>query len=185
MKSKTRVPLFLVLAALACARPASARADGWTRYTYPGEEFSVELPAMPWVFNTRRNVGGKLLESEKVRVFGLYSGGVVYVVVSFDRPRPEESDDLLAGYLWGGRGLTRKGDARSGSAAGSEYEVGLGFKGTARLFRTKNRAYLLKAFSDVDGQGEAIGRFLNSFALGAKPTGDLVFEEPAAHYTPP
>ena len=66
MKLRTRVLLYLILAALACAphaagqepaaqtQPAPAQAASWTRYTYTGEEFSAELPGMPTVYHTTR-----------------------------------------------------------------------------------------------------------------------------------
>ena len=182
---KTRGWLFLILAVLAYAPPAAAQsqpaqAAAWSRYTYPGEEFSVELPGMPLVFHTSRKVRDMPFESEKVRVFGLYAGGVVYMIVAYDKPRSVESDDQLAGYVWGGRGLTPAGDVKLGGMTGREYDISLNFRGKARLFRLKKHAYLLKAFSDTEGQGDAIERFLNSFAAGAKPSGELIADDPPA-----
>jgi TonB family protein len=188
LKLKTRALSLLILIAVACAAPAAGQdAAAWSRYTYPGEEFSVELPSMPFVHHTWRQVGDRPPEGAKTRVFGVFAGEVVYIIVAFDKPRSTEPDDRLAGYVWAGRGLTRKGDVRSGGAAGSEYDVGLySLKGAARFFRTKGHAYLVEAFSDTDGQGEAIGRFLNSFALGAKPPGESITEgQAAAPLAPP
>jgi TonB family protein len=192
VKLKTRVLLFLILAALARAPHAAgqessgqsqtppAHAAKWARYTYPGEEFSAELPAMPWAFHTRRLIRDGSSDGEQTRVFGLYSGGVVYMIVSFYNPRDAESDERLANYSWGGRGLTRKeGDVKLAGMSGHEYDISLySIKGTARFFRTKGRAYLLEAFSDAAGHGEAFERFLNSFTLGAKPAGEPIADDP-------
>lgn len=183
---KTRVLTLLTLTALACAPHAAGQARpepapaAWSRYMYPGEEFSVELPGMPQVFHTRRGIREAHFESQKVHVFGLNAGEVVYMIVAFDKPRSIESDEHLAGYVWGGRGLTPKGEVKVGGAAGREYDIALGIKGRARLFRMKEHAYLLQAFSDVEGQGEAVGRFLNSFVLGARPAGQLIADDPPA-----
>ena len=186
---KTKVLLSLILFVPACAPVANVRAQpaAWSRYTYPGEEFSVEMPSMPWAFHTVRAISLTSDESEKVNVFGRYAGGVVYMVVSFDRPHSVEPDDRLAAYFWNGRGLTRTGEVKLGGLTGREYDISLdfggGFRGKARFFRTKGRAYLVEAFSNADGHGEEFGRFLNSFALGAKPSGESIRDD--APYTPP
>lgn len=198
---KTRVLLLLILAPLACApraaaqsQPGPAAAAAWSRYTYPGEEFSAELPAMPLVYNTDRQVGGDWRKGyEKVRVFNLYSDGVIYFVVAYDKPHGEESFDFFAASLRGAWGLVPKDSLSLGGFEGRSYQVVGGQRwkpsqdvyGEARAFRTKNHAYLALALATERGRPE-IERFLNSFALGATPSGEqIAAEEPVRRYVAP
>src|SRR2546423_222441 len=138
LRMKAKIFLFLALASLplqlpnafagqgesrqspAQAQQSATPAAKWERYTYPGEEFSVELPEMPAVFHTVRNVANSIYDIEKMRVFSVYSGGVVFIIASYDKPRSQESLDYFAAYHWGGRGLARKAMSRSArSRAGS------------------------------------------------------------------
>jgi TonB family protein len=165
-------------AAAQTAAPAQAEAGRWSRYTYPGEEFSAELPAMPWVFRTRRSIPPRHIESEPLRVFGLYSGGVVFMVVSFERPHDAETFEEFAGYGWGVRPGPAKRELKLAGFAGREYDLGGGFKGAMRVFRAKRHVYLVRAFSDAGGREQAAERFMNSLMLGANPSGEAVAEDP-------
>lgn len=156
------------------APPQTVQAAAWTRYAYSGEAFSAELPWMPWVFQTVRPTSERSSDNEKVRVFGLYADEVVYMIVLFHNPHSSESDDKLAAYNWGRPQPKLKEEVKLGELKGREYDLGFNFKGAARLFRTKNRAYLVKAFSDVEGHEQAIERFLNSFSLDKQPQGQLI-----------
>lgn len=194
MRKRPRLLLALALvvfaqttAAVAQERPdPSAQPAAWTRYTYPREEFSAEMPAMPAVFHTSRSVNNSIYESERMRVFGLYSEGVVYMIAAYDEPRSSESSDFFARYIWGGRGMTPKGDVSLGEFRGREYDVGLGFHGTARVFRAKKRAYLFMAFSNEEGHRAAVERFFGSLTLGAKPAGERIADDkPSKPFVPP
>lgn len=165
MKLKTRVLLYFILAVLACAhaplaagqtqsQPESAQATTWSRYTYTGEEFSVELPGMPSVFQTVRGVNNNWRETEKVRVFGHYSGGVIFFIVAYDNPHRSESLDFFAAHLRGAWGLVPKDAVTLGGFEGRSYSV-IGMQrgriaydlhGEGRAFRTKKHAYLALAF---------------------------------------
>src|SRR5688500_19501639 len=81
------------------ASAADAAAARWTRYTYPGEEFSAELPGMPITFLTARNVNRDWRKAEKVRVFSHYADGVVYFVAAYDNAHASESLDFFATSL--------------------------------------------------------------------------------------
>ncbi|MET0646558.1 MAG: hypothetical protein ABW208_08040 [Pyrinomonadaceae bacterium] len=81
---KTKLLLSLLLLTLACAHAPSvvcqeaagqSQAPAWSRYTYLGEEFSVELPSMPGGNHTSRLIRYTPYDSDKMRVFNLYSGG--------------------------------------------------------------------------------------------------------------
>lgn len=158
-------------AAQSPARPpaaADAAVRSWTRYTYPGEEFSVELPSVPAVSRLARDIPNTVGKTEEGRAFGLYWDGVVFIVTSYDRPRESETLEHFANLLWGGpAGLTAAGDVSLGGFPGRAYNLsGPPLRGVGRVFRTRKHAYLLKAFSDEEGHEPAFERFVNSFTLG-------------------
>lgn len=206
---RTRLFLSLALAALAAAhapRGVGQEAAGqgqsaqteqsaaWSRYTYRGEEFSAELPGMPTVFNTYRvRAGRSVSDAEGVRVFSLYSDGVVYFVVAYDGPRKSEPLDTFAANLRGAWGLAPKGDLTLAGFEGRAYDV-VGAQrgritydlyGEGRVFRAKRHAYLALAFSDEAGRPE-VARFLDAFTLDESPAGERIAEEePVPRFVPP
>ena len=195
MKLKTRVFLFLIIALLTCTEYVTGQDAAWTRYTNPGEEFSVELPSMPSLFNTVRAGDIRLRQSSdlKVRVFSLYHEGVVYFIVAYDAPRQAETLDFFAASLRGAWGLARKGPLTLGGFEGSTYSVvgtqrgrlTYDLRGEGRVFRTNRHAYLVLAVTQEDGRPE-VGRFLDSFALGSNPTDlKIAEEEPVPRYVAP
>lgn len=195
MKLKTKVLLSLLLAALACAHvpPAAGQEAAWSRYTYPGDEFSVELPGMPALSNALRGVNNDWRKEERVRVFSLYSGGVVFFVVAYDNPHGSESPDFFAAYLRGAWGLEPKGALTLNGFEGRSYAVvgaqrgrlSYNLRGEGRVFRTKRHAYLALAVSQEE-ERPGVGRFLDSFTLGASPAGQAVAEEePVPRFVPP
>ncbi len=154
--------------------PAAVATDAppkWERLTYPGEEFSVELPGTPFDFRTTRHVNRTLSDIEKMRVFGHYSGGVVFMIVSYYNPRNKETFDDFAGYA-GTAGLNSsvsKVNVTLDGFAGREYTSPDGRAG-ARVFRAKQNAYLVKAYAKTANDPQ-IARFLNSFSLETKNSG--------------
>jgi len=182
MRSRLLLPLALAALSSWQVPRASAQAEAaspaaqpaakapWVRYSPTGEEFSVEVPGKPAVFHTARVIkNSPPYESDTMRVFGLYSEGVVYMIASYDRPRPYESLDSFANYIWGRRGLAPVRDLKLGESSGREYQVSLyDLKGAARVFRTEKHAYLLKAFANAEGHQQAVERFLNSLVLEAR-----------------
>jgi TonB family protein len=196
---KSKVNLLLALAALSLlqlhtaavqdgsqqspAQSPAAPAASWERYTYHGEEFSVELPDAPSVFPTTRRISET--EYEKMRTFGLYSGGTVFIITSFDRPRSGETLDYFAGYIWGGRSFTPKGDVRLGGFAGREFETPNGSRELTRVYRAKRHAYLVWARTTEEG-GADVRRFMDSFLLDDNPSGQPVADDaPIPPYNPP
>ena len=202
MKLKTRVLLSLLLLTLACAhapraagqtQAESAQAAAWSRYTYAGDEFSVELPGVPTVYHAVRGINARPFGEERVRVFSLYQDEVVYFVVAYDAPRSSESLDFFATHLRGAWGLVPKGPLTLGGFEGRSYGVvgtqqwrrAYDLHGEARVFRAKRHAYLALALSDHEGRPE-VGRFLDSLTLGASPAGQsAVEEEPVPRFVPP
>lgn len=196
---KAGLLLILTLAALAFAPSVTGQESAlpaqaaWARYTYPGDEFSVELPAMPWVFHTARAGKGFPPADLKVRVFGLYSDGVVYVVGAFDEPQKSETLDTFAAGLYGAWALAPKGDVTQGALKGRAYAVAgrtvrsktTELYGEARAFRVKRHAYVALAVSTTDGRAE-VARFLDSLTIGESPAGEAVKEDaPVPRFVPP
>ncbi|HEX8502052.1 MAG TPA: energy transducer TonB [Pyrinomonadaceae bacterium] len=200
---RVRLLVLLMLAALSAApraaaqegaaRPGAYGADAapWARYTYPGDEFSAEMPGMPFLMHTERAVGRLPVRREKMRVFGRYSGGVVYFVAAYDRPQTSESHEQFAAYLRGAWTLTPKGGATLGGFEGKSYEVtgkpggriNNELHGEARVFRTKKHAYLALALSLEPGRPE-VARFLDSLTLGPSPAGERIAEPAPASPVP-
>ncbi len=192
---RLRPLLLLTLAALSSHVPPAAAQEGaqttaspygappsaWTRYTYPGEEVSVEMPSMPMLTHTVRSFGRfPSHKVEKMRVFSLYSGGIVFFFVAYDRPHQSESLDAFATYLRGAWELAPKGEAAFGgksyAVAGMTVRAAAGeMYGEARVFRARRHAYLALALSKEAGRPE-IGRFLDSLTLGSEPLGERVAE---------
>ncbi|HZI19006.1 MAG TPA: energy transducer TonB [Pyrinomonadaceae bacterium] len=162
-------------AAADLGRPeAQQPAQGWERYTYPGEEFSVELPGAPFVWEMRRPVYKSERETEKMRTFGVYAGGVVYLVASFDEPRPFEPLDYFISFGWNGSGVTPGEGLKMGGSPGREFHLQTaGIRGTARVYRTGKRVYLFMAQIQEPVEASA-RRFFDSVTLSASPAGRAV-----------
>jgi TonB family protein len=205
---KLRAFVLLTLAALSLAHaPRAAGQDGaaqqpgaygtdteaWARYTYPGDEFSVELPGMPYVMHLDRAVGRFPMKRERMRVFGRYSGGVVYFVAAYDRPQSSETLDMFATYLRGAWGVAPKGALTLNGFEGRAYEVSGNSRGRVpqelhgegRVFVTKKHAYFALALSPEAGR-PGVARFLDSLTLGPGPAGERVAESPPVpRFVPP
>ncbi|HEX6186367.1 MAG TPA: hypothetical protein VFZ44_20925, partial [Pyrinomonadaceae bacterium] len=199
-----RAFVLLTLAALSLAHaPRAAGQDGaaqqpdtaaWARYTYPGDEFSVELPGMPYVMHTDRGIGRYPVRRERMRVFGRSSAGVVYFVAAYDKPLSSETLDAFAvHYLRGAWEVAPKGEVRLGGFEGRAYDVRGSSRsriphelhGEGRVFLTKKHAYFALAFSPEAGRPE-VARFLDSLTLGPGPAGERVAESPPVpRFVPP
>jgi TonB family protein len=178
--------------------PRAAGQDGadaaqWASYTYPGDEFSVELPGMPYVMHTERSIGRLPQRRERMRVFGRYSGGVVYFVAAYDRPHSSETLDMFTSYLRGAWSLSSKGTLTLGGFEGRAYEVKeysrqrapQELHGEGRVFVTNKHAYFALALSPEAGRPE-VTRFLDSLTLGPSPAGERIAESaPIPRFVPP
>ena len=177
--------LQLAFAASSAARarrqgPPPTPAAQWERYAFRGDEFSVELPSMPFVFHTRRHIGGSGRDSDSMRVFGLHADGVVFMIVSYDRPRRGESLEDFARYPWsGGRPPGKASDITLNGLKGKEYRDAKTGAVTSRVFRTDEGAYFVRAFAPAERQPLA-ERFLDSLTLSAGPPGREISEAAAA-----
>jgi TonB family protein len=162
-------------------RPAAEWAEGWERYTYAGEEFSVEMPGMPFAYESSRSVGASG-ETEPVRTFGLYSDGLVLLITSFDNPRAEEKSNSFAAYHWQENEFTYWRDVKAGPFWGEEYRSAGAYFARARVFRAQNHAYLVCAITQ-NSKDPRVEHFLESFTLGGRPEGVEIYEppQPASH----
>src|SRR5438270_996566 len=174
--------------AVARQQDAQAAAQAaWERYTFPGEEFAVELPGAPFAVEKKRLVRGTRDVLEKTHAFGLYGEGVVFRITSFDAPRSNETLEYFAeqfglGSSGGGGGPGR--DVNSGGFTGKEYEIKGSTHGRARVFRALNHAYVLEALS-LDARSPSPGRFFDSFELSEHPAGkSAVALEYPGEFTP-
>lgn len=150
--------------------------ERWEKFTHAGDEFSVEMPEEPFVYESDRSVsafGG----TEPVRTFGLYSGGVVLLVTAFDNPHAEESYETFATYHWPGRELVFSGGANAGNFGGKEYQSSGEYFTRARVFLARSHAYLVCALSQKSYDPRA-AHFLDSFVLGGKPEGREIHDGP-------
>ncbi len=155
-----------------------ASAAKWERYTFPGDEFSVELPGMPFVFHTHRVIGDSGRDSDSMRVFGHYADGVIFMVVTYDRPRGGESFEDFAVYPWAWHRASTTGTGKEITLDGFEgKEYRREDKGivNSRVFKTGGRAYLVHAFSPAERQPLA-ERFLDSLKLSSAPRGHAIVE---------
>ncbi|HEV7889029.1 MAG TPA: energy transducer TonB [Pyrinomonadaceae bacterium] len=157
-------------------RPATEWAEGWESYTYAGEEFSVEMPGMPFEYESSRSVGASG-ETEPMRTFGLYSDGLVLLITSFDNPRAEEKSNSFAAYHWQENEFTYLSDVKSGLFWGEEYLSTGAYLTRARVFRARNHAYLVCAMSQ-NPKDPRIEHFLESFTLGGRHEGVEIYEPP-------
>lgn len=190
----TLSPAYAPRAAGRDATPQQPHAAAWARYTYPGDEFSVELPGMPYVMHTDRGIGRLPVRRERMRVFGLSSGGVVYLVAAYDRPLQSETlDTFAASYLRGAWEVAPRGELTLGGYGGRAYEVRGNsstrlrheLHGEGRVFVTNKHAYLALAMSPEAGRPE-VARFLDSLTLGPSPAGERVAESaPVPRIVPP
>jgi TonB family protein len=166
-------------------RPAAEWAEGWERYTYAGEEFSVEMPGMPFAYESSRGVGA-YGETEPVRTFGLYSDGVILLITSFHNPREEEKPASFFAYHWKAseNDLTYWRDVKSGLFRGGEYRSTGAYFTRARVFRAQRHAYLVCAISQ-NSKDPRVDHFLESFTLGGRHEGVEIYEPPQAAASSP
>lgn len=157
---------------------ATTAAEKWERYAFPGDEFSVELPAMPFVYHTRRIIAGT--DKEKMRVFGVYAQNAVFMIVAYDKPRRGERLEDFAAYPWFRRRPPASvREIMLGGLKGKEYFSLNPPHAASRVFMTKKRAYLVHTFS-VSERDPLTARFLDSLQLSENPQGKVIAETDAS-----
>ncbi|HEY0080302.1 MAG TPA: energy transducer TonB [Pyrinomonadaceae bacterium] len=153
-------------------------AASWERYTYTGEEFSVELPQMPFVRHTARKVLGSTDEYERARVYGLYNDDVIYMIYAYDEPRNAETLDYFVEEFAARNGAGTLDFVRSVSRnnfTGKQYALKYNDvrSGSFIAFWTAKHAYIVASVG-ADYSHAAVKRFFDSFTLGGKPAGRTI-----------
>jgi TonB family protein len=113
-----------------------------------------------------------------MRVFGHYADGVIFMVVTYDRPRGGESFEDFALYPWDWRRARTTGKGKEitlDGFSGKEYRREDTGVVNSRVFKTGGRAYLVHAFSPAERQPLA-ERFLDSLKLSSAPQGRPIVE---------
>jgi TonB family protein len=169
----------------------SACGGSWETYIYYGDEFSVALPETPALDHSSRNVRGSQTKTERVREFGAYGDGVVYVLRAYDNPRSNEDLDYFADYFMlsfshSDRPVaySSRDDLNLGGFAGRRYRIEADRipEGIASswlyVYRTASHAYALRVVG-ADESHPCAQNFLKSFSLSKTPRGRQIADEPA------
>lgn len=150
----------------------SRTTQDWITYEGIGEEFTLVLPGKPRLYERQRMVKvQRRPEFEPSRTYGVYNDGVVYLIASLFNPHDHESPEWLQNELLR-RNLPQftptPGEAvQLGRVTGQEFSIARNdVRGIARVFITKDHAYLFAAIGD-DVSNEAVKRFVDSIALNS------------------
>lgn len=183
------------------ARPTDTQAAtapsqaGWETYTFDGEEFSVALPEMPALDHSSRPLKGQPDENEKMRNYGAYNDGVVYLIRAYDKPRAGEDLDYFARhfmeqFLNANLGIETKAQREMtlGKFPGRQYVIRKSKPSgipdsSIYVFLTGRHAYALRAVGGDDNHPD-VQRFLASFALADKPAGRQIVDARKLPRTP-
>jgi TonB family protein len=135
----------------------------WGKYTGKGEEFSVRMPRQPGLYsNLITSRSGKQIPE---RIYSTYADGVVYFVVSYDRPSLKEIFENFRLHHCTQAKITATSDKSLAGLAGKEYSLKLGdVVGTVDVYVTKKRGYavaIVQAVNDVPLRDY----FLSTFSL--------------------
>jgi TonB family protein len=144
---------FFMSSAFPTQSPASAGVgkteSTWKRFTGDGEEFSVLMPGAPSLyFNIiTSSYGKRRLE----RIYGSYSKGSVYLVVSYDGSSIKDTlESFKAHHLYHGE-LSLKGDITLDGYVGKEYKLKYGeVAGTMQIHATKKHVYAVAIIQAKD-----------------------------------
>ena len=157
----------LLAISVAAQKPPTDAYDpsSWSKYTVPGEEFSVALPTRP-AMSTNKEFRPRIQRERKERNLRITFAGVDYGIDVFENPTRLSLEYFVAEY---------KGDADFiGSAesavtvdgiAGKEYSTKSSSQARVQLFATKRRLY---RFVAVGGNADnaAVKRFFSSISFG-------------------
>ncbi|HEX8632638.1 MAG TPA: energy transducer TonB [Pyrinomonadaceae bacterium] len=170
--------------------PATAQLQvSWETYTFPGEEFSVELPEMPTLDPTDRQIKGDGHKFENARIYGAYGNGIVYLIRAYDKPRRNEDLDFFARYYMQSQVYTGQSsqpefrrELQLGKFPGRQYTVkrdntpaGIPIS-SLYVYLTGRHAYALRLIGADDEHPDA-KRFFSSFNLTERPAGRQIIDE--------
>lgn len=141
----------------------------WETFGSADDEFHIRLPAPPFSFDTARRVKGG--GWEKARVYGLYDGGVAYLIVVYDRPRKDESYDDVFGDMkerfLKGWDVSFENEVVIDATPGRHYTLAKGdARGAANVFLKRRHAYMAAAVGR-SADARDVERFINSLTMWA------------------
>jgi TonB family protein len=168
----------------------------WQRYTAKGEEFSVAMPQQPFAYSfyrpLQRDYPLSLYANRKsVRLYGAYSNGAVYVIMSSDNPRGNEALEVFIDefqqYPVFHNEMTYERDVARHNFKGKQYRVKSNYlSGIVQFYQTKDHVYIFEVVEDIFGK-PLTGQFLSSLKLDGKTKGKDIaegFAETAANPRP-
>ncbi|HEX6718398.1 MAG TPA: energy transducer TonB [Pyrinomonadaceae bacterium] len=183
MKRSLVLPLLVVIASAGLSRSQEngvGPGPQWRRYTVKREEFSVTLPALPWMTrgNVLRKVDGKSLLERQLK---LYFDGVYYSIEAFENVEPRQSLEQFIDEV----GLSSDYDPATkrrlsiDGFAGIEYLASNDISsGMVQFLATEQHLYRFVA-SAPSARAAAVKEFFSSIKLGKNPEGIEVSEPPA------
>ena len=147
------------------------QSNTWKRYTVKGEEFSVELPALPSMTTSHQIIQSQMKEIWERRV-GVYADGVVYTIYSLNDGEPKRalknwnksSSSYIGWDLNTGQELTHNG------FTGKQYFSSHPLGGALQLFATGNHYYRFQAVG-APPNDPRVQRFFSSLSLGKNDAG--------------
>jgi TonB family protein len=157
----------------------------WQRYTAKGEEFSVLMPEQPFAYSfarpEQREYKLSLFDNRKrMRIYGAYNNGAVYVVMSTENPDGKEPLELFINefeqYPVFHTGLTYEREVTRNNFKGKQYSVkSTQVSGVIQFYQTKNHVYIFEVVQDNFFK-PSTEQFLSKLTLDGKTKGRDISE---------
>jgi TonB family protein len=157
----------------------------WQRYTAKGEEFSVLMPEQPFAYTFARPQQREYKLSpfddlKRMRIYGAYSNGAVYIIMSADNPEGKEPLELFINefelYPVFHTGMTYEREVTRGQVKGKQYRVKSDqVSGIVQFYQTKKRVYIFEVVQDNFGK-PSTEQFLSTLTLDGKTKGKDIAE---------
>lgn len=177
--------LITLLLLIVSATAVAAQETMWKRYTVKGEEFSVNLPALPALTTDHQP---KTPESRETwsRRLGVYADGVVYTIYSLDDGNPRKAMkngiDGVSGHLrWDANSMQ---DVTHDNFAGKQFFAIHSLGGTVQVFATDKHYYRFQAVG-APASDPRVQQFFSSLLLGPDLEGIEVTDGPGIPWEPP
>jgi hypothetical protein len=174
---------YALVTALTVLAPATLRADDWTTFKAPGNEFEVKLPGEPVVqMQEVPSPAGKMKLTVYVATTmdtGLYVGVVTCApppgLLEQFKENPEVAlDGMVEGMISGVKGKKTSGkEVKMGKHVGREFEASI-YDGEGkmfgRVFLIEGKAYMLMLMAPKDQNVKAeTTKFFGSFKVKPAP----------------
>jgi hypothetical protein len=181
----SRILSFALVTALTVLAPTAVRADDWTTFKAPGNEFQVKLPGEPAVQKQEvATPAGKMKmvtyvanATDTNTILGVVSCALPPALAQQFKDNPELGlDGLIEGMIMGVNGKkTSSREVKMGSNVGREFQASIyGGEGTlvGRVFVIDGTAYMLMVMTPKDQNSkEDATKFFGSFQVN--PTHEI------------